>query len=74
VEKYGRAKQATDNHTIWRMRFELWISKATTQSQNMQYSLLFHGNDGYANAPQCYVYMYSACLVCFGIRSIVRFK
>jgi hypothetical protein len=23
--------------------------------RNMQYSLLFHGNNGYVNAPQCYV-------------------
>jgi hypothetical protein len=29
----------------------------------MQYLLLFHGNYGYANAPQCYVYTYIACLV-----------
>jgi hypothetical protein len=27
--------------------------------------LLFHGNNGYANSPQCYVYTYIACLVNF---------
>ena len=25
--------------------------------------LLFHGYNGFVNAPQCYVYMYIACLV-----------
>jgi hypothetical protein len=28
VEKYGRAGQATDDNTIWRMRFACWITKA----------------------------------------------
>ena len=30
---------------------------------NYSYLLLFRGNNGYANAPECYVYTYSACLV-----------
>jgi len=29
VEKYGTAGQATDDNTIWRVRFACWISKAT---------------------------------------------
>jgi hypothetical protein len=29
MEKYGTARQATDDNTIWRMRFACWISKAT---------------------------------------------
>ena len=29
----------------------------------MQYLFLLLGNNGYANAPQCYVYTYIACLV-----------
>jgi hypothetical protein len=34
VETYGRARQTTDNNVIWRMRFTLWITKATdTQSE-----------------------------------------
>jgi hypothetical protein len=28
VEKYGTARQATDDITIWRMRFACWIKKA----------------------------------------------
>jgi hypothetical protein len=34
VEKYGRARQATDDNIIGRMRFLCWINKATdTQSK-----------------------------------------
>jgi hypothetical protein len=34
VEKYGRAREATDDNIIWRMRIECWITKATdTQSE-----------------------------------------
>jgi hypothetical protein len=29
VETYGRARQATDDNIIWRMRFACWINKAT---------------------------------------------
>jgi hypothetical protein len=29
VEKHGRARQATDDNIIWRMRFAYWITKAT---------------------------------------------
>jgi hypothetical protein len=59
VEKYGRARQATDDNIIRRMRFACWITKATdTHSEyEIQYFLLFHGNSGYANAPECYIIM-----------------
>ena len=29
VEKYGRARQVTDEYTILRMRFAFWLTKAT---------------------------------------------
>jgi hypothetical protein len=55
VEKYGRARQATDHNIIRRMRFACWITKAT--DTNSEYVILTfpHGNNGYANAPQRYV-------------------
>jgi hypothetical protein len=34
VKKYGRARQATDENKIRRMRFAFWITKAT-DAQNM---------------------------------------
>jgi hypothetical protein len=31
----------------------------------MYHLQLFHGNNGYANASQCYIYTYIACLVIY---------
>jgi hypothetical protein len=40
--------------TIGHMGFACWITKATgTRSEYI--ILLFHGNNGYANTPKCYV-------------------
>ena len=51
VEKYCRAGRP--QMAIWRMRIACWIPKATTQV--VQYSLLFHCNNGCTNAPPCYI-------------------
>jgi hypothetical protein len=52
VEKYGRARQATDDNIIRGMCFACWITKAT--DTHSEYVILpFHGNNGYAKAPQC---------------------
>jgi len=54
VEIRGTAGQATDDNIVQRMRFACCITKATdTHSEYV--TLLFHGNNGHANAPQCYV-------------------
>jgi hypothetical protein len=51
---------------IWRMRIAFWITRVT--DTNSEYViLLFDGNNGYANASQCYVYTYFACVVCTAI-------
>jgi hypothetical protein len=52
VEKYGRTRQATDDNIIRRMCFACWVTKAT--NTHSEYIVLIHGNNGYANAPQCY--------------------
>jgi len=57
TEKYGRARQTKDGN----MRLACCITKATAHTQNICL-FLFHGN-GYANAPQYYVYIHIACLV-----------
>jgi len=48
--------------TIWRMRIACWIIKATaTHSEYkyvIQYLPLFHGDNGYADSPQCYVFTF----------------
>jgi hypothetical protein len=49
-KKYTTARQATDDNII-RSR----NSRIQTHTHNIQYLLLFRINNGYANAPQCYV-------------------
>jgi hypothetical protein len=42
--------------TIWPIRIACWISRATnTHTPVVQYSLLFHYNNGYTSAPHCHV-------------------
>jgi len=53
MEKYGRTRQATDDNKIRRMSFACWIREATDACSEYVI-LLFHGNNGYPNAPQCY--------------------
>jgi hypothetical protein len=42
-----------------------WIIKITDKLSEyvIQYLLLFHSNNRYANAPQCYDYTCIACLI-----------
>jgi hypothetical protein len=63
VEKYGRGRQATDDDIIRRMRISCWITKATDTHSEYVILIIFHGNNGYTDAPQYHVYMYIACLV-----------
>jgi len=50
--------------TIRRVRIARWITKATdTYSEYV--ILILHGSSVYANAPDCYVYTYIACLVMY---------
>ena len=58
--------------TIRRMCIACWIPKATTHTQNKQYLLLVHDNNGYVNAPERYVYTDLACLVHFCSGCYVR--
>ena len=40
---------------IQRMRFERWITKATDTHSEYETLTAFNDDNGYANAPQCYV-------------------
>jgi len=42
-------------HIIKHMHFAYWITKATDMTSVYVILLLFHGNNGYINTPQCYV-------------------
>jgi hypothetical protein len=65
VEKFGTARQVTDDKIIWHMRFVCWLAAATnTHSEYVILRLsIHHGKNGYANAPQGYVHTYTGCNV-----------
>jgi hypothetical protein len=64
VEKYGRARQATDDNIIRRMRFACWITKATdTHSQHV--ILIAFLRQWLRERPSILRYTYIACIVDF---------
>jgi hypothetical protein len=63
VGKCGRAREMADDNIIRCMRFASCISKATCTHVHARLRLDWHGNSGYVNAPQCYVYTYIAYVV-----------
>jgi len=65
MEKYGKARQATDDN-IRRTRNAFWVTK-TTDLHSEYVILFFHSNNSYANAPERNVYKYIACPVIFVI-------
>jgi len=44
VEKYGTARQTTDDSMIRSMRFACWVTKATDTYPEYVILLAFHGN------------------------------
>jgi len=64
AEKYGKARQDTVNNIIRRMRCAYWIPKLEIHTANMQYLLIFHGNNGYSTEPHYYAIRRVPCLSC----------
>ena len=62
AEKCGTARQAAGDNVIRRMRFACWITKATDTHSEFVILMIFHSNNGYANAPYCYFIVH--CLYC----------
>ena len=55
-EKIFRARQATDDNIIRRMRSACWITMAADSHPEICIIIaLFHCNSGYSNASQCFV-------------------
>jgi hypothetical protein len=50
VEKYGAAKQATDENIL-----QLGKVQEYRHAYNISYVLLFYSNSDYVNAPHCYI-------------------
>jgi len=46
-------RQGGAQMTIWCIRIACWITKLTDTYS--EFVMLLHGNDGYANAFQCYL-------------------
>jgi hypothetical protein len=67
VEKYGTTRQATGDNIVRRMRFAFRITKATDTYSEYVALIAFQRQNGYANAPQCYVIV--NCFPCFNIVS-----
>ena len=64
MEKYGRARQATDDNTIRRMRFACCITKATdTYSEYVIILTAFPRQQWLRERASLLHYMYIACLV-----------
>jgi len=60
----GKVRHATDDNTVWHSHVMCGITR-TTDTCSECVILLFNCNNGYTNAPQCYI-MCIACLVYFG--------
>ena len=65
VEKYGTAKEATDDNVTWRTRTTCWITKATETHSEYVLLTAFPRQQwlGKRAWMGIYVYRYTACLV-----------
>jgi hypothetical protein len=64
VEKYGRAREATCDSIILRIRIACWINKATDIHSESVILLGFHHNIGHADASLCCVIRNCLYFVC----------
>jgi len=55
MSKYGRARQATDDNIIRRMRIVCWITKFTNTHSEYVILIAFDSKNGYTNAPQYFI-------------------
>jgi hypothetical protein len=63
VEKYGTARQATDDNTIRRMRFAYWITKATDTHSEYIILIAFPRQQWLRERVSMLRHTYTACLV-----------
>ena len=65
VEKYGTARQATDDNIIRRMRFACWITKATDTHSEYVILIAFPRQQWLCKRASMLCYTYIACLVIY---------
>jgi hypothetical protein len=63
VEKYGTARQATDDNIIRRMRFAYWITKATDTHSDYVIFIAFPQQQRLRERASMLRHTYTACLV-----------
>ena len=63
MEKYGTARQATDDNIIQRMRFVCWITKATDRHSEYEILIAFTRQQWLHESALILRYTYIACLV-----------
>jgi hypothetical protein len=63
VEKYGRARQDTDDNIIQRMRFACWVTKATDTHSEYVILIVLPRQQWLRERVSMLRYMYIACLV-----------
>jgi hypothetical protein len=63
VEKYGTARQATDDNIIRRMRFACWITKATDTHSEYVILIAFPQQQWLRERASLLRYRYISCLV-----------
>jgi hypothetical protein len=69
MEKYGTAREATDDNTIQRMRFSCWISKSTDTLLEYVLLVAFPQQKWLRERAPILLYTYNACLVLSGLLS-----
>jgi hypothetical protein len=63
VEKYGRARQATDDNIIRRMRFACWITKATDTHSEFVILIAFTQQEWLRERASMFL-LHAYCLSC----------
>ena len=73
MEKYGDARQDTDDNITGSMRTACWVSKVTDrQTQNMKYLSLSHHNNGFAKRVSTLRYSHNTCFVTVEVEYFLR--
>ena len=63
MEKYGTARQTTDDNIIRRMRFACWVTKATDTHSEYVILIDFSRQQWLRERASVLRYTYTACLV-----------
>jgi hypothetical protein len=63
VEKYGTARQTTDDSTMWRMRFAWWITKAKDTHSEYVIHVAFPQPELLGEHASVLIYTYVCCRV-----------